>query len=239
MPFAVLLEVALQVCGWLAAYVGSALTSDNDLRFRNLGGNATQFADPSARTAGTLMTRVEDDQRFASSAGMIIQHYDFEVSTADGGRCTEAHVFRFLSRRVAGPAGGHPRSEAVRADAGGESPRARAFAYPDRAAVSGRRCCAWSTALKLFVPDGGPNGLGLRPRIARPSIRRSGSSRPTSPGPGVARLAGAGSVPPVAEICRREAVGDVRRRPQWQMHGAGTEAFVGLSRPGRPRRQSQ
>ena len=28
MPFAVLLEVALQPCGWLAAYVGSALTSD-------------------------------------------------------------------------------------------------------------------------------------------------------------------------------------------------------------------
>ena len=27
MPFAVLLEAALQPCGWLAAYVGSALTS--------------------------------------------------------------------------------------------------------------------------------------------------------------------------------------------------------------------
>ena len=31
MPFAVLLEIPLQVCGWLAAYVGSALTSDEDL----------------------------------------------------------------------------------------------------------------------------------------------------------------------------------------------------------------
>ena len=30
MPFAVLLEVALQPCGWLAAYMGSALTSDGD-----------------------------------------------------------------------------------------------------------------------------------------------------------------------------------------------------------------
>ena len=29
MPFAVLLEVALQPCGWLAAYMGSALTSDD------------------------------------------------------------------------------------------------------------------------------------------------------------------------------------------------------------------
>ena len=31
MPFAVLLEVALQPCGWLAAYIGSALTSPSDL----------------------------------------------------------------------------------------------------------------------------------------------------------------------------------------------------------------
>ena len=43
MPFAVLLEVALQPCGWLAAYMGSALTSDEDLRFRNLGGSAVQL----------------------------------------------------------------------------------------------------------------------------------------------------------------------------------------------------
>ena len=40
MPFAVLLETALQPCGWLAAYMGSALKSHKDLRFRNLGGNA-------------------------------------------------------------------------------------------------------------------------------------------------------------------------------------------------------
>ena len=40
MPFAVLLEIALQPCGWLAAYAGSALRSDRDLKFRNLGGSA-------------------------------------------------------------------------------------------------------------------------------------------------------------------------------------------------------
>ena len=49
MPFTVLLEIALQPCGWLAAYCGSALTSPDDLRFRNLGGKATQFR-PSRRT---------------------------------------------------------------------------------------------------------------------------------------------------------------------------------------------
>ena len=43
LPFAILLEVALQPCGWLAAYLGSALTNDTDLSFRNLGGNGTQL----------------------------------------------------------------------------------------------------------------------------------------------------------------------------------------------------
>ena len=31
MPFCILLEIALQPCGWLAAYMGSALKSDQDL----------------------------------------------------------------------------------------------------------------------------------------------------------------------------------------------------------------
>ena len=37
MPFAILLEVALQPCGWLAAYVGSALTSEGNLRRQTVG----------------------------------------------------------------------------------------------------------------------------------------------------------------------------------------------------------
>ena len=53
MPFAVLLEAALQPCGWLAAYVGSALTSPTDISFRNLGGNAVQHR-PVTPESGTL-----------------------------------------------------------------------------------------------------------------------------------------------------------------------------------------
>ena len=58
MPFSVLLEVALQPCGWLAAYVGSALVSDVDMRFRNLGGSATQFRAVTPES-GTLTTTVK------------------------------------------------------------------------------------------------------------------------------------------------------------------------------------
>ncbi|MFM8470098.1 MAG: hypothetical protein ACKODH_09030 [Limisphaerales bacterium] len=78
MPFAVLLEIALQPCGWLSAYLGSALTSSDDLSYRNLGGTGTQFA-PVRPGVGTLTTRIKNT-RLSSSAGMIIQWFDFEVS---------------------------------------------------------------------------------------------------------------------------------------------------------------
>jgi len=80
MPFSVLLEIALQPCGWLAGYVGSALTSDKDLSFRNLGGKATQF-EAIGPDCGTLTTTVKMT-KVSSSGGMIIQNYDFCVRRA-------------------------------------------------------------------------------------------------------------------------------------------------------------
>ena len=44
LPYAVLLEAALQSCGWLTAYMGSALTSPVDLYFRNLGWRGDRVA---------------------------------------------------------------------------------------------------------------------------------------------------------------------------------------------------
>ena len=82
MPFAVLLEVALQACGWMAAYMGSALTSDGDLKFRNLGGTGRQHL-PVTRHTGTLTTRIRVT-KISSTAGMILQHYEFAVHCRDG-----------------------------------------------------------------------------------------------------------------------------------------------------------
>src|SRR5262249_58558504 len=82
MPYAVLLEVALQSCGWLAAYMGSALTSSTDLHFRNLGGQGTLHAVVRPDT-GTLTTTV-NCTRVSRSAGMIIQPYDFSVRRRAG-----------------------------------------------------------------------------------------------------------------------------------------------------------
>jgi acyl transferase domain-containing protein/3-hydroxymyristoyl/3-hydroxydecanoyl-(acyl carrier protein) dehydratase len=77
MPFAVLLEAALQPCGWLAAYLGSALVSDADLHFRNLDGVGTQLAEVRP-DAGTLTTRARLT-KMSQAGGMILQEFDMEV----------------------------------------------------------------------------------------------------------------------------------------------------------------
>ncbi|MFD7863574.1 beta-ketoacyl synthase N-terminal-like domain-containing protein [Streptomyces sp. NPDC059783] len=81
MPFAVLMEAALQPCGWLASYVGSALTSDADLLFRNLDGTGTVTGEVTPTTR-VLRTRAELT-RLSRSGDLIIE--SFRVScTADG-----------------------------------------------------------------------------------------------------------------------------------------------------------
>ncbi len=76
-PFCILLEIALQPCGWLAAYAGSALESDERLHFRNLGGKATLIKSLS-RNCGTITIR--NRMTDVSKAGsMIIQDFEIEV----------------------------------------------------------------------------------------------------------------------------------------------------------------
>ncbi|MEE9417167.1 MAG: beta-ketoacyl synthase N-terminal-like domain-containing protein, partial [Acidimicrobiales bacterium] len=58
MPFAVLLEAALQPCGWVASAIGSVTKIADDMMFRNLDGTGTVVSELS-RTAGTLTTHVK------------------------------------------------------------------------------------------------------------------------------------------------------------------------------------
>ena len=96
MPFSVLLEIALQPCGWLAAYCGSALTSNDDLSFRNLGGKGTQFRMVTPNT-GTLTTTVKMTN-VSNSAGMIIQHYDMHVRDDAGDIYKGTTYFGFFAK---------------------------------------------------------------------------------------------------------------------------------------------
>ena len=77
MPFAVLLEAVLQPCGWLASYTGCALTSDQELFFRNLDGTGTQHVEL-LPTAGTLRTKVTNTG-ISKMGPMIIVNYAVEA----------------------------------------------------------------------------------------------------------------------------------------------------------------
>ncbi|MCP4745080.1 MAG: beta-ketoacyl synthase [Desulfobacteraceae bacterium] len=81
MPFCVLLEIALQPCGWLAAYMGSALKSKKDLKFRNLGGQTrihkNVYPESARLTMRTRVTKISD------AADMIIENFDFEILAAN------------------------------------------------------------------------------------------------------------------------------------------------------------
>lgn len=96
MPYSVLNEVALQACGWMAAYLGAALASPDDLHFRNLGGNATQHA-ALRPDAGTLVTHVKLT-KVSPAAGMIILQFDFAVSNGAGPIYSGDTTFGFFTK---------------------------------------------------------------------------------------------------------------------------------------------
>ena len=109
MPFCILLEIALQPCGWLAAYAGSALKSETDLKFRNLGGKAIQYRDlipvTETLTMRCRMTKVSE------SGGMIIEHFDIEVLSDDDQQLIYQGTtyFGFFSKQALSRAGGYSR----------------------------------------------------------------------------------------------------------------------------------
>ncbi|GAB2661891.1 beta-ketoacyl synthase N-terminal-like domain-containing protein [Nocardia goodfellowii] len=77
MPFCVLLEAALQPCGWLALYGGKVPESGADPLFRNLNGTATVTAEVSARAR---MLRTEVELLDLSQAGdVVIESFSVRV----------------------------------------------------------------------------------------------------------------------------------------------------------------
>ncbi|MSP54251.1 MAG: 3-hydroxyacyl-[acyl-carrier-protein] dehydratase FabA [Myxococcales bacterium] len=80
MPFAVLLEAALQPCGWLASWSGCALTTKDELLFRNLDGTADVLCDVTP-DIGTIRTTVKLT-KLSKTAGMIIVGFEVEMFRA-------------------------------------------------------------------------------------------------------------------------------------------------------------
>jgi 3-hydroxymyristoyl/3-hydroxydecanoyl-(acyl carrier protein) dehydratase len=156
MPFSVLLEIALQPCGWLAAYIGSALTSPIDLSFRNLGGKATQHL-PVGPEIETLTTTVKIT-RVSSSGGMIIQHYDYAVRHRDRNVYTGDTYFGFFAKEALKNQVGLRECSLYQPN-NSEMSRAWSGQYP-RSAPYPESTLRMVDTIIWYLADGGPHGLG-------------------------------------------------------------------------------
>jgi 3-hydroxymyristoyl/3-hydroxydecanoyl-(acyl carrier protein) dehydratase len=173
MPLCVLLEIALQPCGWLAAYAGSALRSEKDLRFRNLGGQGTLHGNLAPGDGPlTMRTRMV---KVSEAIDMIIENFEFEVHNARGPVYSGTTYFGFFTdQALAQQVGLHeaaPKRDG-REDMGGQAvrlPDEPPFGPQDAASgqiyrPEGLRMPA--KALRMidgidgFDPKGGPHGLG-------------------------------------------------------------------------------
>ena len=193
MPFAVLLEAALQPCGWLATWAGSPLTTERDLSFRNLDGDGRLLAEVLPGD-GTLRTRavLTRDLAFGRDADRELRRL-LQRRRAPGLRTQDG--LRLLPRGGAGPAGRHPGGRrGTRSARRRRAPR-RSIRTPAAAARDG----------------GGPRLAAAPAADARPRDRRLARGRPGRartlsrrdrrrprglvlqgallPGPGAARLA--------------------------------------------------
>ncbi len=95
-PLAILLEIALQPCGWLAAYLGSALNSASDLSFRNLDGQGTLHR-ALHKTTGRISATTQIN-KVSQSGGMIIQSYSVALHDKQGLLYSCETVFGFFTK---------------------------------------------------------------------------------------------------------------------------------------------
>ncbi len=78
-PYSILMEIALQPCGFLSAYLGTTLLyPDRSLYFRNLDGDGTILKDIDIR--GKTLTNKSTLLSTSNIQGMILQSFEFEVS---------------------------------------------------------------------------------------------------------------------------------------------------------------
>ncbi len=174
MPFCVLLEIALQPCGWLAAYAGSALKSQNDLKFRNLGGQALLhhpiFPQDQTLTMRTRITQVSE------AADMIIEHFDFEVHSEDRQIYTGSTYFGFFTESALAQQVGlreavyHPTAAELSAKSTEPLDMTEPLT-PDSVLQDSifqpqglrlpSKALLMIDGLEIALPAGGPNGLGF------------------------------------------------------------------------------
>ncbi len=175
MPLSVLLEIGLQACGWLAAYAGSALKSEKDLKFRNLDGRATQYRDI-LPDAGTLTVRSRM-LKVSQAGDIIIEEFDFQIFQHEQRVYEGTSSFGFFTpEALAQQKGIQDEKDMLRyVPAQRELSAAESTIFDDRApltpddlhAESGTSLAMPAKAIRmidridLYLPEGGPHGLGF------------------------------------------------------------------------------
>jgi PfaB family protein len=174
MPFCVMLEIALQPCGWLAAYLGSALRSETDLKFRNLGGKAVlnHMILPVEKTL-TMRSRLT---KVSEAADMIIEHFDFEVlQNAQMVYSGDTYFGFFSQHALAQQVGIRGAENLVYFPSPDELHRGSSYIFKAQAPLNpddpdmdpAPSLALPANALRMidrvetYVPDGGPLGLGF------------------------------------------------------------------------------
>jgi len=167
MPFCVLMEVALQPCGWLAVFEGGVATSPEPLLFRNLDGTGTQFHEITPDT-GTILTRAKLTS-ISLIKGMSLFNFDVESYVGDTLVYSMKTGFGFFLRTVFEEQFGLPMKEEVRKKAIAD------FTAPSDFMVDLTQCpseyCARDLRLPKpmllmidritgFWPEGGEKGIG-------------------------------------------------------------------------------
>jgi acyl transferase domain-containing protein/3-hydroxymyristoyl/3-hydroxydecanoyl-(acyl carrier protein) dehydratase/1-acyl-sn-glycerol-3-phosphate acyltransferase len=163
MPFCVIMEAALQPCGWLASYVGSALTSDIDMLFRNLDGTGALLQEI-LPGSGTFRTKVKI-LSISQSAGMIIENFEVECFIGEQRVFEMKTVFGFFPKEAFENQVGLPVSAEERAWM--QTPDGRIIDLTSRPEkyCGGELALPGPMLLMLdritgYWPAGGPKGLG-------------------------------------------------------------------------------
>jgi len=177
MPYCIINEIALQTCGWLAAYMGSALKSQKDLKFRNLGGNTTLYQnippDKNTLTSRARLTQV-------SKAGdMIIEEFDIQVFQSGLKIYQGDTSFGFFTREaLAVQKGIHGKEHKAYKPGAGEIEHAESFAIKHEPPLTPddqdddkidrthflsmpAKAILMLDQIDMYIPDGGPYGLGF------------------------------------------------------------------------------
>jgi 3-hydroxymyristoyl/3-hydroxydecanoyl-(acyl carrier protein) dehydratase len=107
MPFCVLLEAALQPCGWLSVYVGCPLATTVDVFFRNLDGAGMVVVDEVLPDSGTLVTHAKVTS-VTQVSGVIILSYRIECKVGSARVCKLDATFGYFPKEALAMQAGLP-----------------------------------------------------------------------------------------------------------------------------------